>query len=159
MYSSNLNMEAVHTSETSVNFQITRRNFAEYINLVTAVRIPNPRQSSYLSDMTVSPWQLYHTFPEMPSAETPVAVLSISERRMSCSCNRRNIAVYPFQDDVDIVAYRQFLGSDCETNNGTIFGARQQISISKKRRPLLGNGLNTFTRQPSFREDLSQESE
>jgi hypothetical protein len=38
-----------------------------------------------------------------------------------------------------------FVGSDCETNSETTFSAREQILISKNRRPLLGNGLvNTF---------------
>jgi hypothetical protein len=33
VYSSNLKMEAVCTSETPVNYQITRRHFPEYVNL------------------------------------------------------------------------------------------------------------------------------
>jgi hypothetical protein len=38
-----------------------------------------------------------------------------------------------------------FLGSDRETNNETTFAARQQVLISKNRRPLLWNGsVNTF---------------
>jgi hypothetical protein len=35
----------------------------------------------------------------------------------------------------------QFLGSNLETNNETAFVARHKILISKKRLPLLGNGL------------------
>jgi hypothetical protein len=149
VYSSNLKMEAVRTSEMSVNYQITRRNFPEYIDLHCYHRENSKLQAVKLlvrhGGFTVTTVSRFSWNAQRRDAYSWFLKILVKDARRAAAAGG-TCAVCPFQDDVDIVAYRPVSRQrlrNKERNNircwATDFNKQEEMATARER---LGKHVN-----------------